>query len=161
MEDRFLCEVLDEMKATYETRNFSYLSGLIEEARSMAARMEAKLEDVRDIKGLSVMLVDLNEEKKDLLKEIKALEKSRDKMESPEPEEIREIPPCGRRIFNFDYDMNDPGRRKEREDITQKEMDALVSSAETFLANSAVRSKAEREAFLKIEAALALIEAAK
>lgn len=46
---RPLCEVLEEMRKCYETRNFSYLSGLIEEAQSMGNRMEAGLEDKHGI----------------------------------------------------------------------------------------------------------------
>ena len=36
------------MRKCVETLNFSYLLGLIEEAQSMANRMEAKLEDIND-----------------------------------------------------------------------------------------------------------------
>ena len=41
---RTLCDVLDEMRSTYKTRNFASLLGLIEEAQMMGNRMEAKLD---------------------------------------------------------------------------------------------------------------------
>jgi len=48
MLSRTLCEVLEEMRKCYETRNFSPIHGLIEEAQIMANRMEAALSDQRD-----------------------------------------------------------------------------------------------------------------
>jgi len=49
---RTLCSVLEEMRECYKTRNFSYLNGLIEEAQSMGNRMEAGLEDKKDLEKL-------------------------------------------------------------------------------------------------------------
>jgi uncharacterized coiled-coil DUF342 family protein len=43
MSTRVICNALAEMRAAYESRNFSYLLGLIEEAQSMANRMETAL----------------------------------------------------------------------------------------------------------------------
>jgi len=48
MPNRTLCAVLDEMRECYKTRNFSYLGGLIEEAQTLANRMEAALWDQKD-----------------------------------------------------------------------------------------------------------------
>ena len=48
--NRTVCDVLEEMRKLYETRNFSSMLGLIEEAQSMANRMEAALDDKRDVK---------------------------------------------------------------------------------------------------------------
>jgi hypothetical protein len=48
MPNRLICSVLEEMRKAYETRNFSYLPGLIEEAQSLANRMESKLWDQHD-----------------------------------------------------------------------------------------------------------------
>ena len=48
MPNRYLCDVLDEMRTCYKTRNFSYLMGLIEEAQTMGERMEATLGDKKD-----------------------------------------------------------------------------------------------------------------
>ena len=50
---RDLCTVLSELRTAYETRNFSYMLGLIEEAQSMANRMEAGLGEVRDLKRIN------------------------------------------------------------------------------------------------------------
>lgn len=41
---RMMCDILDNMRECYRTRNFSYLNGLIEEARYRAFRMEDALE---------------------------------------------------------------------------------------------------------------------
>lgn len=62
--NRSLCDVLDEMRKLYETRNFSGLLGLIEEAQSMANRMEAGLGDKKD-------LIAMHEEWDGLRKKIK------------------------------------------------------------------------------------------
>lgn len=47
--NRTICNVLDEMRELDKTKNYSGLLGLIEEAQSMANRMEAKLRDVKDL----------------------------------------------------------------------------------------------------------------
>ena len=70
--NRTLCDVLSEMRKAYETRNFSYLLGLIEEAQSMGQKMEAKLYSIRDFKNLE-------QEIKQAKKELRALtEKKRE-----------------------------------------------------------------------------------
>jgi hypothetical protein len=66
--NRTLCDVLREMRQCHETRNYSYLLGLIEEAQSMGNRMEAGLEDVKDVRSML-------ERKRELKKEIRVLEK--------------------------------------------------------------------------------------
>ena len=43
MANRYLCDVLNEMRKCVKTLNFSYLLGLIEEAQTLGSRMEAKL----------------------------------------------------------------------------------------------------------------------
>lgn len=48
MPNRFICTVLDEMRACHKTRNYSGLMGLIEEAQSLASRMEAGLQERKD-----------------------------------------------------------------------------------------------------------------
>ena len=65
--NRFLCDVLSEMRECVKTLNFSYLLGLIEEAQTLASRMEAKLYDIKDFERLHT--------------EIKALEKKKKKLE--------------------------------------------------------------------------------
>lgn len=48
MPNRYICAVLDEMRDCCKTGNYSYLPGLVEEAQSMANRMEAKLWEIKD-----------------------------------------------------------------------------------------------------------------
>ena len=74
MPNRLLCAVLDEMRDCVKTLNFSYLSGLIEEAQSLGSRMEAHLYDIKDFNRL--------------LDDIKALEKKKKKLK----EEVEETP---------------------------------------------------------------------
>ena len=68
MLNRYICDVFEEMRKCVETKNFSYLSGLIEEAQTMANRMEAKLYDNREF------IYDRDKHKK-LKKKIAKLEK--------------------------------------------------------------------------------------
>lgn len=74
--NRVMCDVLEEMRKCHETRNYGYLSGLIEEAQSMANRMEAGLSDKYDFQKLNVLI-------KERKKEIKALD---DKIKEKENE---------------------------------------------------------------------------
>ena len=71
--NRTICDVLEELRQCYKTRNFSYMPGLIEEAQSMANRMEAALWDQNDFKS-----------RKEL---VKTVEKA---LESKDEEEIKE-----------------------------------------------------------------------
>jgi len=48
--NRTLCDTLEAMRKCHETRNYSYLLGLIEEAQNLANRMEAALWDQKDFK---------------------------------------------------------------------------------------------------------------
>ena len=48
MPNRTICSVLQEMRECAKTSNYSYLPGLIEEAQSLANRMEAALWDQKD-----------------------------------------------------------------------------------------------------------------
>lgn len=66
--NRTICQVLDEMRKAYETRNFSYLLGMIEEAQNMANRMEAALDNKKDLEFY-------NSERKKVLKQLKELDK--------------------------------------------------------------------------------------
>ena len=66
MPNRSMCQVLEEMRRCYKTRNFSYLLGLIEEAQSLAERMESSLYDKKDYTRLQ--------------RKIKFLKKQRDKI---------------------------------------------------------------------------------
>lgn len=46
---RTLCDVLDDLRKCYTTRNFASLLGLVEEAQMMGHRMEAALEEYKDM----------------------------------------------------------------------------------------------------------------
>ena len=81
MLNRSVCEVLDEMRKCYETRNFSYLLGLIEEVQSMANKMEAKINDVNDFHHLQNRHKNLKNECRHLQEQVEELEKRKEKLE--------------------------------------------------------------------------------
>ena len=64
--NRYICTVFDEMRTCIETSNFSYLKGLIEEAQSLANRMESKIYDIHDFERLHEDIKDLEKKKKKL-----------------------------------------------------------------------------------------------
>jgi len=68
--NRTLCDVLNEMRKANETRNYSYLLGLIEECQYLGDKMEAALSDKEDVRRWS-------EERSTLRKEIKELRKEK------------------------------------------------------------------------------------
>ena len=70
MANRYLCSVLEEMRECTRTLNFSYLLGLIEEAQSLASRMESKLYDIKDFDRLHEDIRDLKKKKKNLEMEV-------------------------------------------------------------------------------------------
>ena len=74
MPNRLLCTVLDEMRECVKTSNFSYLSGLIEEAQSLGNRMEAHLYDIKDFNHLHKDIKDLKKKKKKLKEEVEEFE---------------------------------------------------------------------------------------
>lgn len=49
---RTLCDVLEEMRSCWKTRNFAPMAGLIEEAQVMGNKMEASLSDIKDLDRL-------------------------------------------------------------------------------------------------------------
>ena len=69
MSNRYICTVFDEMRKCVETSNFSYLSGLIEEAQSLANRMESRLYEIKDFERLHEDIRKLKAEKKKLEKD--------------------------------------------------------------------------------------------
>ena len=74
MPNRLLCTVLDEMRECVKTLNFSYLSGLIEEAQSLANRMESHLYDIKDLNRLHKDIKALKKKKKKLKEEVEEVE---------------------------------------------------------------------------------------
>lgn len=69
MPNRYICDVLEEMRKCLVTNNFSYLGGLIEEAQSMANRMESTIQDVGDIEHYKQQRSKLRKEVMELRKE--------------------------------------------------------------------------------------------
>lgn len=78
--NRTMCDVLEEMRKAYETRNFAGLLGMIEEVQGMGNRMEAGLQDKHDMKNYREKALEAEKERDELKKEIKDLEKVRDQL---------------------------------------------------------------------------------
>ena len=72
--NRYLCDVLDEIRECGKTLNFSYLLGLIEEAQTFANRMETRLLDMKDFNRLHEEIKVLKKKKKSLEKKVQELE---------------------------------------------------------------------------------------
>lgn len=86
---RTMCDILDEMRKCAQTSNYCYLPGLIEEMQSMANRMEAALNDQKDIESMKNTWHRKKNEIKKLKQEIEQLElrKSELKQELGESDE--------------------------------------------------------------------------
>ena len=80
MPNRYICQVLEEMRACYKTYNFGAIAGLIEEAQSMANRMEAALEDQRDFDRYREQCKDLRKERDKLGDEVDKLREEKEKL---------------------------------------------------------------------------------
>ena len=74
MANRYLCDVLNEMRKCVKTLNFSYLLGLIEEAQTLGSRMESRLFEIKDHERLHKEIRDLKKKKKKLGKKVEELE---------------------------------------------------------------------------------------
>ena len=77
--NRYVCDVLDEMRTSVKTLNFAMIPSLIEEVQTMANRMEMALSDLKDLKLLKEEIVDKKEELEALKDQIKKLEKKKKK----------------------------------------------------------------------------------
>ena len=73
--NRYICSVLTEMRSCYKTRNFAPLLGLIEEAQTLANRMEAHLDQAKEY-------FELRDKCRELKKELDALEKEKKSLQS-------------------------------------------------------------------------------
>ena len=69
--NRSICAVFEDMRSCNETKNYSYLLGLIEEAQSMANKMEFKIDLINNFEDLKDKYKELEERKNDLKKDIK------------------------------------------------------------------------------------------
>ena len=74
MANRYLCDVLHEMRECTKTLNFSYLLGLIEEVQTLASRMESCLFEIKDYEHLHEEIKKLKKKKKKLENEVEELE---------------------------------------------------------------------------------------
>ena len=68
--NRYICEVLEEMRTCTKTLNFAVIPSLIEEVQTMANRMELALSDMKDLETLKDDIHEKKEELKVLQKEI-------------------------------------------------------------------------------------------
>jgi hypothetical protein len=73
--NRYVCDVLEEMRTSVKTLNFAMIPSLIEEVQTMANRMEMALEDMKDLKVLKEEIVDKKEELDSLKDKIKKKKK--------------------------------------------------------------------------------------
>ena len=68
--NRYICDVLEEMRTSSKTLNFAMIPSLIEEVQTMANRMEMALHDMKDLEQLKMSIVEKKEELKKLEKKI-------------------------------------------------------------------------------------------
>lgn len=77
--DRTLCDILENMRKCHDSRNFSYLPGLIEEAQYRAQRMESAIYVAGGFAHLEERRVKLKDEIRELTaKKTKNTEGGRD-----------------------------------------------------------------------------------
>jgi hypothetical protein len=84
--NRTICDVLEEMRKAVSTLNFSYMSGLIEEAQSLANRMEAGLGDKNDVANYTLERRKLKAEIKQLRAEKERLQLDIEEMQLNKPQ---------------------------------------------------------------------------
>ncbi len=77
--NRYVCDVLEEMRTSVKTLNFAMIPSLIEEVQTMVNRMEMALEDMKDLKGLKEEIYDKKKEYETLKDKIKKTEKKKRK----------------------------------------------------------------------------------
>ncbi len=73
--NRYICDVLEEMRTSTKTLNFAMIPSLIEEVQTMANRMEMALEDMKDLKSMKDEIHEKKEELKILKKKIEKKKK--------------------------------------------------------------------------------------
>ena len=74
--NRYMLDVLTEMRTFTETSNYAYLPSLIEEVQVMANRMEASLYDKNDYTSIKKMIAEKKVELKKLEKKIEKKKKN-------------------------------------------------------------------------------------
>ena len=81
---RTMCDVLEEMRKTYESRNFAGLLGLIEEVQTMGNRMEAAIDNKNNYESYRKQAKKAEEELEELRDEIDKLKKEAKKIKEGE-----------------------------------------------------------------------------
>ena len=87
--NRTVCDVLEAMRKAHETRNFSYLPGLIEEAQDMGNRMESALYDKSDLNRARKSVNKLKKEKKQLEIDIDKLKEQKTGLSKKEKKALK------------------------------------------------------------------------
>lgn len=85
MPNRYVCDVLEEMRKCHETRCYGVLPGLIEEVQTLVNRMEAALNERHDYNAWHARV---NEEKA----EVKRLIAEGNKLRKKQGKELKEVP---------------------------------------------------------------------
>ena len=71
--NRTLCGVLEDMRSCDKVKNYAALGGLIEEAQILGNRMEAGLDDKKDLVKMNIEWSELRKKLKEARKELKEL----------------------------------------------------------------------------------------
>lgn len=82
--NRYLCNILEDMRKAVEKLRIDLIPGLIEELQIYGNRMEARLDDQYDLKKLLEEKRELNDTVKKLRKKRNALEKELENYENTE-----------------------------------------------------------------------------
>ena len=80
LEDRYICDVLEDMRRCNKVRNYGPLLSLIEECQILAQKLEDKLHLYKDQDWRIRELKELKKERKELKKEILDLQNKRHKL---------------------------------------------------------------------------------
>jgi len=77
--ERYICTVLEEMRQLHKHHNYAMLMSHIEEIQMLANRMESALDVQKNVVKLHTDIHKLKEARKELVKEVEELIKTRDK----------------------------------------------------------------------------------
>ena len=66
---RSMCDIIEDMRTMYKTRNFSYMMGLLEELQYRANRMENAFDIKNDVEHYEKLRIDYKKEIAELKKE--------------------------------------------------------------------------------------------
>jgi hypothetical protein len=83
--NRTVCEILADFRKCWETRNFSYMMGILEELQWYAEVMESNLQNVKDVRELKEERHNLKAEVFALREELAKQRLLRDKMCAEDP----------------------------------------------------------------------------